>query len=158
MDDGNAIDAPDDPIDALERGLSAYLAVDAVRDLLDAVDVEALLSDAPIEEAVDYESGVRVVGRLVGRVAVRDVLARSPAGPLVEQVGGQAAGAKAGEAAADLLIEQYDPEGLLAALEAQFDSNLWVENVAGGAESIEDGVDIEIESADDQTDDGSNDH
>jgi hypothetical protein len=146
MDDGNAIDAPDDPIDALERGLTAYLAVDTVRDLLDAVDVEALLSDAPIEEAVDYESGVRIVGRLVGRVAFRDVLSRSPAGPLLEQVGGQAAGAKVGEAAADLLIEQYDPEALLAALEAQFDSNFGVENV-------EDGVDIEIESPDDEIDD-----
>ena len=152
MDDGNAIDAPDDPIDALERGLSAYLAVDTVRDLLDAVDVEALLSDAPIEEAVDYESGVRIVGRLVGRVAVRDVLGRSPAGPLVEQIGGQAAGAKVGEAAADLLIEQYDPEALLAALEAQFDSNFGVESVAGGGEPIDDGVDIDIESPDDELD------
>lgn len=153
MDDGNALDAPDDPVDALERGLSAYLAVDTVRDLLDAVDVEALLSDAPIEEAVDYESGVRIVGRLVGRVAVRDVLSRSPAGPLLEQVGGQAAGAKVGEAAADLLIEQYDPEALLAALETQFDATLGVENLADGVEAtLDDGVDIEIESPDDELD------
>jgi hypothetical protein len=81
------------------------------------------------------------------------VLSRSPAGPLLEQVGGQAAGAKVGEAAADLLIEQYDPEALLAALEAQFDSTLDVENLADGVEAtLDDGVDIEIESPDDELD------
>lgn len=136
-------DAPFDPLDELERALSAYFAVDAVQDVLETVDLAAVLGDAPIDEAVDYNEAVRTVGRLSGRIVVRDVVGRSPAGPVVETLGGQAVGATAGEVVADLLIETVDPEAFLAALE----SDLGVDLGVGGIDPDE-AVSIEVETPD----------
>ncbi|WP_135821923.1 hypothetical protein [Halostella litorea] len=134
-----------DPVDELARVLSAYFAVDAVRDVLEAVDLAAVLGDAPVEEAVDYDEAVRTVGRLSGRLLVRDVVGRSPAGPVVETLGGQAVGATAGEAAADLLVETVDPEAFLAALESDLGVDLGVSGI-----DPDDAVTIEIETPDDE--------
>jgi len=136
-------DAPFDPLDELSRALSAYFAVDAVRDVLDAVDLAAVLGDAPIEEAVDYDEALRTVGRLSGRIVVRDVVGRSPAGPVVESLGGQAVGATAGEFAADLLIETVDPKAFLAALESDLGVDLGVSGI-----DPDDVVSIDVETPD----------
>ncbi|WP_121820821.1 hypothetical protein [Halostella salina] len=116
--------APIDPMDELADALSAYFAIDAVRDVLETVDLAAALDGAPVGEAVDYDEAVRTVGRLSGRLVARDVVGRTPAGPVVETLGGQTVGAAVGETAADLLIETVDPEAFLAALEADLGVDL----------------------------------
>jgi len=134
--------APFDPMDELAQALSAYFAIDAVEDVLESVDLAAALGDVPIEEAVDYDEAVRTVGRLSGRLIVRDAVGRTPAGPVVEALGGQAVGGAAGEAAADLLIETIDPAAFLAALEDELDVNLGV-----GTIDPDEAVTIDVVSA-----------
>ncbi|WP_135535075.1 MULTISPECIES: hypothetical protein [Halostella] len=143
-------ESPDEPLGTLERALEAYFAADTAKEIVEAVDLQALLSDAEIEEAVDVQEATRVVGRLVGRAFVRDVVGRSPAGPIVDDVVGYGVGATLGEAVAEWLIEQYDPAALVSAIEAELGRSLGVVDIGdpGGvtdAGDLENGVDIDIE-------------
>jgi len=138
---------PDDPLDTLERALEAYFAADSAKEIVEAVDLQALLSDAEIDEAVDFDEATRVIGRLVGRALVRDVIGRTPAGPIVDDVVGYGVGATLGEAAAEWLMEQYDPAALVSAIETELDRSLGVVDL-GDAGGLDDGVDIDIERDD----------
>jgi hypothetical protein len=135
---------PDDPLDTLERALEAYFAADSAKEIVEAVDLQALLSDAEIDEAVDFDEATRVIGRLVGRALVRDVIGRTPAGPIVDDVVGYGVGATLGEAAAEWLMEQYDPAALVSAIETELDRSVGVVDL-GDAGELEGGVDIDIE-------------
>lgn len=132
----------------METALEAYFAADSAKEMLDAVDLQALLAEGEIDAAVDYEQATVVVGRLVGRALVRDVIGRTPAGPVVDDVVGYGVGAQLGEAVAEWLLEQYDASELLSAIEAELDRSLGVVDVDGG--DLEGGVNVDVEGPGDE--------
>jgi hypothetical protein len=81
----------------LEKGLEAYFATDAITELLDAVDVEALLSGEGLEEPMEYEKMGELVGQMTGRLIVRNSVGRYTPGQAVEQFVGYAVGGVVGK-------------------------------------------------------------
>ena len=81
----------------LETGREAYFATDTVRDVLGAVDVEALLSGEGLEEPPEYEKLGEIVGRSAGRLAVQNSVGKYTPGQTVEQFVGYAVGGVVGK-------------------------------------------------------------
>ncbi|SNZ15104.1 hypothetical protein SAMN06269185_2379 [Natronoarchaeum philippinense] len=95
---------PPDPPDltnhvqrGLETGLEAYFATDTIKDVLEAVDVEALLSGEGLEEPPEYEKLGEIVGRSAGRLAVQNSVGKYTPGQTVEQFVGYAVGGVVGK-------------------------------------------------------------
>jgi len=81
----------------LEKGLEAYFATDTITQVLDAVDVDALLSGEGLEEPMEYEKMGELVGQMTGRLVVRNSVGRYTPGQTVEQFVGYAVGGVVGK-------------------------------------------------------------
>lgn len=81
----------------LEKGLEAYFATDTIKQVLDAVDVDALLSGEGLEEPMEYEKMGELVGQMTGRLIVRNSVGRYTPGQTVEQFVGYAIGGVVGK-------------------------------------------------------------
>jgi|GEM_PF-5550236 len=81
----------------LEKGLEAYFATDTITQVLDAVDVDALLSGEGLEEPMEYEKMGELVGQMTGRLIVRNSVGRYTPGQTVEQFVGYAVGGVVGK-------------------------------------------------------------
>lgn len=94
-------------------GLSEYLTADGVQRLLEAVDSEAVLEQA-VAEDVPTEEVARIVGRLVGRVVAKEATSYLPLGQVIEATVGRPLGEKIGEGAVSLVIEYGSVAAILA--------------------------------------------
>ena len=90
-------DVPDVFIRSFERGLEAYLTADTITDVLEAVDLRALLAGENLEDPMEYERMGKVVGTLVGRLVVRGTVGRYVPGRIVEQTIGYTVGGLVGQ-------------------------------------------------------------
>ncbi|MFD1513662.1 hypothetical protein [Halomarina rubra] len=107
----------DDTLDSIDDGLDALVLVDVARELVDAVDFEALQNGAAYAEAVDQTQLRRTLGGPVGRVVARRLADRVVGSGVTGLVGREVAG-RAGASLVEYLVEQVDPETILASLEA----------------------------------------
>jgi len=142
-DGGDGSDGGNGPLDDVESGLDALVVVDVARELLEAVDVEALQSGAPVEEAVDDERLRQAIGGPVGRLAARRIADRATGGGLAGLVGREVAG-RIGSAAVRRAVKRVDPEALAAALDAGTAEPL---DAAAGDDPV--GIDVEDGSEED---------
>lgn len=133
------------PLDDIESGLDALVMVDVARELLEAIDLEALQEDAPVEEAVDEERLRRAIGGPAGRLAARRIADRATGGGLAGLVGREVAG-RVGAAAVRRAIERTDPEALAAALDVGPDDP----HLGADAGSGDDPVNIDVEDGSEQ--------
>lgn len=92
-------------IDRLRQGLEAYFAADAVEELLEAVDVDALVEGENLEEVMAYDRMGEIVGQLAGRLLVRRVTQGSQAGQAVEEFVGYEVGGRLGSVLAAAVFE-----------------------------------------------------
>lgn len=90
-------DVPDVFIRSFERGLEAYLTADTITDVLEAVDLRALLAGENLEDPMEYERMGKVVGSLVGRLVVRGTVGRYVPGRIAEQTVGYTVGGLVGQ-------------------------------------------------------------
>ena len=114
---------PDGTVDAVAKGLRAYFTADAVRQLLEAIDIEDVLEGELAEEAVDSEAVGRVIGRLIGRMVAKEMTSYVPLGQLIETTIGRVVGEKLGEAAVNAFIEYGDPEAVIDQVQTLIDNN-----------------------------------
>ena len=157
----------DTPEEAIERGLEAYFAGDALTDLLDGIDVEGLAEGAALDDAVEYERLGRVLGALIGRAAARGIANSGLLGRIVKESVGSELGGRAGEAAAVALVEHVDLDALaerargatdperLDSLAADVDTALTDSGLgafAAGTPTDADWTDIDVESEGEPTD------
>lgn len=86
-------DAPvDSRVERLEQTLDAVFAADVVKEILHAVDFEAILSDEPTTDPVDIDHLAEAVGRPVGRLLVSQLISGSgPAGLAKKTIGSEVA-------------------------------------------------------------------
>jgi hypothetical protein len=113
---------PDGTLDAVAEGLRAYLTADAVRQLLEAIDIEDVLEGELEEEAVDSEEVGKVIGRLIGRMVAKELTSYVPLGQLIETTIGRVVGEKLGEAAVNAFIEYGDPEAVIDRVQTLIDN------------------------------------
>lgn len=132
----------DTPEDAIERGLEAYVAGDALKELLDGVDLEALAEGAALDDAVEYEQLGRTLGRLVGRAATKGITDSGLLGRLAKETVGSEVGAEAGEAAAAALVEHGDPEAVAEGARALADPE-YLDRFAEELEAVLTGAGVE---------------
>jgi hypothetical protein len=104
------------PLDDIESGLDALVLVDIAREVLDAVDTEALQGDAPLDEAIDEGQLRQAIGGPAGRLVARQLADRATGGGVAGLIGREIAG-RVGSAAVRRAIERADPEALAAAFE-----------------------------------------
>lgn len=102
-------DVPDEALEGVETGLRTYFTVDAARQLLEAIDQEALIEEAMVEEAVDYEELGKILGRLIGQAVAKEITSYAPLGQIIEEVIGREIGGKLGEAAVVAFIKYGNP-------------------------------------------------
>lgn len=117
---------PDETLDAVAKGLRAYFTVDAVRSLLEAIDIEELLEgeiENIGEEAVDSEEVGKVIGRIIGRMVAKEMTSYMPLGQLIETTIGKVIGEKLGEAAVEAFIEYGDPDAVVDRVQTLIESN-----------------------------------
>ena len=104
--------ADDTPEEAIERGMEAYYAGDALKELIEGVDIEALAEGAALDDAVEYERLGKVLGALVGRLAAKGASSSGLLGRVVKESAGSELGGRVGEAAAVALVENVDVDAL----------------------------------------------
>lgn len=110
-DDGSATTGASDGMTGTAvRGLEAYLAGDTARDLLEAVDVDAVLDGRPIAEAIDRELGAQVLGQLLGQVLADEFAGDGRLSGFAARLFGRRVGGRVGRLAVLALLEY----GLLA--------------------------------------------
>jgi hypothetical protein len=114
---------PDGTVDAVAEGLRAYFTADAVRHLLEAIDLEDTLEGELSDESVDSEEVGRVLGRLIGRMVAKEMTSYVPLGQLIEATIGRAVGEKLGEAAIDAFIEYGDPDAVIDRVQTLINEN-----------------------------------
>lgn len=107
---------------AIERGLDAYFAGDTVKDLLESIDIDALVEGAPLDDAVEYERLGKVLGAILGRAAARGVSNTSLFGRLVRESVGSEVGGRVGKAAVTALVEYANPQELIEDLQGAVDT------------------------------------
>lgn len=103
----------DTPEEAIERGLEAYFAGDTLTDLLEGIDIDALVEGAALDDAVEYEQLGKALGALIGRAAAKGISSSGLFGRLVKESVGSELGGRAGEAAAVALVEQGNSNALI---------------------------------------------
>lgn len=113
----------DGALDSIDDGLDALVLVDVARELVDAVDFEALQNGAAYEDAVDQPRLERALGGPVGRVVARRLADRVVGGGVTGLVGREVAG-RVGASLVEYLVERVDPETMLASLEAMTEESL----------------------------------
>lgn len=102
----------DTPEKAIERGLEAYFAGETITDLLEGIDVNALVEGAPLDDAVEYEQLGKALGAFVGRTAVNRVSNSGLFGRFLEESFGSEVGGRAGELVTAALVEHGNPGAL----------------------------------------------
>lgn len=125
MDIGSE-NVPDETLNAVAKGLRAYFTADAVRSLLEAIDIEELLEgeiEEIGEEAIDSEEVGKVLGRIIGRMVAKEITSYVPLGQLIETTVGKVIGEKLGEAAVEAFIEYGDPEAIVDRVQTLAESN-----------------------------------
>lgn len=117
---------PDGVRDAVATGLETYFTADAVRSLLEAIDIEEIL-DEEIEdiedEAVDSAEVGKVIGRLIGREVAKELTSYLPLGRIIESTVGNVVGDKLGEATAEAFIKYGDPDVVVEQVHRRIDSD-----------------------------------
>ena len=83
----------DERLERIERGLDLLFATEVAKEILEAVDFEAILAAEPAESPVDVDRLAAALGRPVGRVLAYRVLGSSgPAGFVGRTVGSRVGG------------------------------------------------------------------
>ena len=102
-------DSADDPrLARIERGLDALFATEVAKEVLEAVDFEAILADEPAEDPVDVERLADAIGRPVGRVLARRVVDGSGASGLAKRSIGGTVGSRVAAATLRVVVENVD--------------------------------------------------
>lgn len=106
-------EASDDPrLDSIERGLDALFATEVTREILEAVDVEAILADEPATDPVDVER----LANAVGRVLAHRVIDGSGATGFAKRTVGTRVGGRVAAETVRLAAENVDPQEVADAL------------------------------------------
>lgn len=152
-DDGSApIGTSDRTAGVAIDSLEVYLTGDTVRDLLGAVDADALIEGQPVAEAIDRELAGEVLGQLLGQALAEELAGDGRVSEVGARLLGRRAGGQVGrlavlalleygllDASLDRLRERTDDDGvhrLLDGIEAATlgDSNDAAEDLSSGSE------------------------
>lgn len=112
----------DTPEAAIERGLEAYFAGETVTDLLDGIDIDALVEGAPLDDAVEYEQLGKALGALIGRTAIKRVSNNGLLGRFLKESLGSEVGGRVGEALVVTLAERADAKALTEQMQGLTDT------------------------------------
>ena len=129
-------DASDEKLARIEQGLNALFAAEVVEEILAAVDFEAILADAPAEDAVDVERLASTLGRPLGRaLAAKFVDDAGAAGILTRVVVGEFTGRVASRAL-EVATESLDGEARAVATDSGWaaDDDGWIDIAVTGPE------------------------
>jgi len=96
-------------LETLADGLDAVFVTAEIKELLDDVDFDALAA-GDVEAAMDPELAGTVVGKQIGRAAVKASMNVHPARPVVEYAAAKAAGGATGFAAKTIVEAASEPE------------------------------------------------
>ena len=100
----------DERLERIERGLDAIFATEVAREILEAVDFEAILADEPADDPVDVDRLADAVGRPVGRFLAQRVIGGSGAGGVAKRAVGSEVGGRVAGAALRTAAEYVDTE------------------------------------------------
>ncbi|WP_435333832.1 hypothetical protein [Haloarchaeobius sp. TZWWS8] len=84
----------DQRLERIEQGLDALFATEVAKEILAAVDFEAILADEPATEPVDVDRLANAIGRPVGRLLAHYVVSGSGAGALAKRAIGSEVGGR----------------------------------------------------------------
>lgn len=116
-------DSPDDErLSNLERGVETIFAADVANDVLAAIDFETLLSDQPIDQAIDVDLLADAIGRPLGRIVAGRLVG---SGGLTGLAGRTVATEVGGRAIAETIrvaADQVDPDAVDGAAESVDDA------------------------------------
>lgn len=103
-------DSTAEHIDRIERGLDALFATEAAKEVLAAVDFEAILAEAPAADPVDVERLAEALGRPIGRALAHYVVGGSGASGVAKRAIGSEVGQRAAATGVRLAVEHVDPD------------------------------------------------
>lgn len=104
-------------VSRFKDGLSEYLTADGVRRLLEAIDSEAVLEEAMADD-IPTEEVARITGRVLGRVVAKEATSYLPLGQVIEAAVGRTLGEKIGEGTVALVIEYGSTAAIVARVSA----------------------------------------
>lgn len=97
-------------LDRIEELLAAVFAAEVARELMEAIDFEAILRDEATMEAVDVEKLGDAIGRPLGRLLVRRMVDSEGTLGVASKRLGSAAGGRIASEGLRALIENVEPD------------------------------------------------
>lgn len=98
----------DGRLERIERGLDLLFATEVAKEILEAVDFEAILAAEPAEDPVDVDRLAAALGRPVGRVLAQRVLGESGTTGLAGRTVGGRVGGRVAEETVRIAVENVD--------------------------------------------------
>jgi len=98
----------DERLEQIERGLDLLFATEVAKEILEAIDFEAILAAEPAEDPVDVDRLAAALGRPVGRVLAQRVLGESGATGLAGRTVGGRVGGRVAEETVRIAVENVD--------------------------------------------------
>ncbi|MBV0926064.1 hypothetical protein KTS45_17810 [Halomicroarcula limicola] len=100
----------DEQLDRIEQGLDALFATEVAKEVLEAVDFEAILAEEPAEDPVDIDRLAQAIGRPVGRILAARVIGGSGAAGLAKQTLGSEVGSRVAAKTFRVAVENVDTQ------------------------------------------------
>jgi hypothetical protein len=98
----------DERLEQIERGLDLLFATEVAKEILEAIDFEAILAAEPAEDPVDVDRLAAALSRPVGRVLAQRVLGESGATGLAGRTVGGRVGGRVAEETVRIAVENVD--------------------------------------------------
>ncbi|WP_423999103.1 hypothetical protein ACOZ4I_10095 [Haloarcula salina] len=95
-------------LEHVERTLDFVFAADVAKEVLSAVDFEAILADEPAENPVDVDALTKAVGRPVGRIIVSRMIDGTGVGGLAKRTLGSEVGSRVASKTFRVAVETVD--------------------------------------------------
>lgn len=134
-------DSTTEHIDRIERGLHALFATEVAKEILAAVDFEAILGEGHATDPVDVERLAEALGRPIGRALAHYVVGGSGASGVAKRAIGSEVGQRAAATGVRLAVRHVDTSEIAETL-AELDE----ESIPGPA--LGDAIPVDVADSD----------
>lgn len=128
----------------IERGLDALFATEVAKEILEAVNFEAVLADQPADDPVDVDRLAEAVGRPLGRYLAHRIVGGSGAGGVAKRAVGSEVGGRIAAKTVRVAVEQVNAESVATTL-AELDETLPGPGLREVVDSDADGTVVPVE-------------
>jgi hypothetical protein len=136
----------DERLERIKQGLDVLFASEVARDVLAAVDFEAILADEPATDPVDIDRLAEAIGRPLGRALAQYVVDGSGKVGVAKRALGSEVGSRIAAETVRTATENVDVDAAVATL-------VELGEGTGNGPPLQEAIDSYVESADDESND-----